>query len=487
MRIQELERLVGIDRATIRYYEKEGLICPVRSENGYRDYSDADARELERIRLLRGLGISLETIRQIRQGSAALGDVMARQIVILEGRQQQMDQARAVCQRIAADGVGYRDLDTAHYQQLLESSALPAPAESKRAAVYAEPIQREVHPWRRFLARILDHEILTVVLWFLVVVVLRWRPAHGILPNLVKYAAWFVLVPLEAVWIHWLGTTPGKWLLGIRTETPGFSEALERSWKAFYIGMGCGIPFLRLYCMYKGYKAHTQNVDTDWDLDTGAEVSFRKFSWVNILLALAVYGCICGLDLFTANDSALPKYRGELTVAQYARNYNDYNRMFHDGGLEQMDPSGILQEPEYDSFHVLPNGEQIKYDPYGQFTFHLTQDGAIDSITFRDTWFDQSWLQIENTAMASPDNWIPMYCQNAIITAIASQGGVNIGTVEAYTDQLAHDLAQPTPLPRTYAYGDIQCTWDLDLEHIASYENGSDLYEVTLDLKIEMG
>ena len=49
MRIQELECCTGLDRATIRFYEKENLIHPQRSENGYRSYSSEDAQELMKI------------------------------------------------------------------------------------------------------------------------------------------------------------------------------------------------------------------------------------------------------------------------------------------------------------------------------------------------------------------------------------------------------------------------------------------------------
>lgn len=62
MRIQDLERLVNTDRATIRFYEKEGLIAPNRSENGYRDYTQENALELKRILLLRRLGVSISAI-----------------------------------------------------------------------------------------------------------------------------------------------------------------------------------------------------------------------------------------------------------------------------------------------------------------------------------------------------------------------------------------------------------------------------------------
>jgi len=54
MTIKEVEQILGLPRATVRFYEKEGLIEPKRGENGYRDYSQMDKqwqRYLERILL----------------------------------------------------------------------------------------------------------------------------------------------------------------------------------------------------------------------------------------------------------------------------------------------------------------------------------------------------------------------------------------------------------------------------------------------------
>ena len=55
MTIKEIETLSGLPRANIRYYEPEGLIAPKRVENGYREYSQADAEVLLRVKLLRAL------------------------------------------------------------------------------------------------------------------------------------------------------------------------------------------------------------------------------------------------------------------------------------------------------------------------------------------------------------------------------------------------------------------------------------------------
>ena len=48
MKIKEVEDLVGITKANIRYYEKEGLLNPKRNEeNNYREYTLEDVRSLE--------------------------------------------------------------------------------------------------------------------------------------------------------------------------------------------------------------------------------------------------------------------------------------------------------------------------------------------------------------------------------------------------------------------------------------------------------
>ena len=60
--------MMGIHPNTVRFYEEWGLITkPVRKENGYRIYTDADIRQLKIIRVLRCANYSLEAIRRMMQ------------------------------------------------------------------------------------------------------------------------------------------------------------------------------------------------------------------------------------------------------------------------------------------------------------------------------------------------------------------------------------------------------------------------------------
>ncbi|NLB90368.1 MAG: MerR family transcriptional regulator [Clostridiales bacterium] len=63
-KIGEIAKLYGIGTDSIRHYEQLGLIHPIRDTNGYRLYHIDEIWRMNVIRDLRGLGFSLEDIRQ---------------------------------------------------------------------------------------------------------------------------------------------------------------------------------------------------------------------------------------------------------------------------------------------------------------------------------------------------------------------------------------------------------------------------------------
>ena len=74
MKIKEVEQLTGITKANIRYYESQGLISPNRESNGYRTYGEIHVRELLKIKLLRILGLPIESIKALSDGKISLDD-----------------------------------------------------------------------------------------------------------------------------------------------------------------------------------------------------------------------------------------------------------------------------------------------------------------------------------------------------------------------------------------------------------------------------
>ncbi|MDQ0195169.1 MerR family transcriptional regulator [Paenibacillus wynnii] len=62
MKIGELATLTGVSVRSLRYYESQGLITPVRQANGYREYSPLAVETVETIKLYLNLGLSTEQI-----------------------------------------------------------------------------------------------------------------------------------------------------------------------------------------------------------------------------------------------------------------------------------------------------------------------------------------------------------------------------------------------------------------------------------------
>lgn len=62
MTIGELARRTGVSIRSLRYYERQGLLAPIRRENGYREYSALAEEQVRTIRLYLNLGLSTEEI-----------------------------------------------------------------------------------------------------------------------------------------------------------------------------------------------------------------------------------------------------------------------------------------------------------------------------------------------------------------------------------------------------------------------------------------
>lgn len=71
MKIGELASHAGCDVQTVRFYEREGLLeAPPRDASGYRHYEERHLTQLNFIRHLRSLDISLPEVRQLLEFAA---------------------------------------------------------------------------------------------------------------------------------------------------------------------------------------------------------------------------------------------------------------------------------------------------------------------------------------------------------------------------------------------------------------------------------
>lgn len=119
MRINEAEELLGISKANIRFYEKQGLLTPQRGENRYRDYTDGDIDRLRQIVILRKLGISVQDIGKILGGELLLQEAITANIASLEEQIEQLSGALKLSKQIRSEEL--TELDTPRYWEIIHA------------------------------------------------------------------------------------------------------------------------------------------------------------------------------------------------------------------------------------------------------------------------------------------------------------------------------------------------------------------------------
>lgn len=62
MKIGELAQRSGVSVRSLRYYEQQGLLAPIRHENGYREYTVFAPEQVKTIQLYLSLGLTTAQI-----------------------------------------------------------------------------------------------------------------------------------------------------------------------------------------------------------------------------------------------------------------------------------------------------------------------------------------------------------------------------------------------------------------------------------------
>lgn len=386
MTIKDLEARSGLPRANIRYYETEGLLSPRRLPNGYRDYSDEDAAELERIKLLRGLRLDIETIRLVQKGALPLEKALFNQLTRLEGERNQADRAAAVCRALEQSRVEYAALDAAQWLPALEAPVSPRPPIPARPNKIGEDWQKDdtdyarFHPWRRFFARMVDSGIGTLLIYALLALVFR-----ADLIGMSAAAQWVVSflglaasILVEPLWLHFWGWTPGKWIFGLKVrdkagEKLSLSDAKDRALGVFSRGLGWNIPIYSIYRLWKSCKC-CETCDCPWDAENGVCCVHEGRRGAAVLF-VASQALVVFLTVALLLHTLLPPNRGPLTAAQYCENFNFY--LSRNGLTDRLDDAGHWQEAPSTVYVHLTGTE------HSDLTLTLT-DGSVTAVSLSD-------------------------------------------------------------------------------------------------------
>ena len=411
MTSKEMESRSGVPRANIRYYEAEGLLTPARRGNGYRDYSEEDLRTLEKIKLLRRLGVSVEELRALGAGKADLTAVLDRRLAELGGERASLERVRQVCGDLRRTGATYAALDPGQYLADLDAPALP---EGEGGlwwrAVPAELPEADTLPtvhsaFRRFFARLFDEFLMILAL-------MAGMCLAGINPGMVSglgasLVATVLLAFLEPLFLRLWGTTPGKALLGLRlTGLDGkplpYSEGLSRYVLMMWQGRGFFIPIWSLVQMVRSWLRCRNGEPQPWD--DGVAYFAKPFRarcilWMALAAALA-------LTAGEAVNSAcqLPPNKGDLTVAEFAENYNRQASYLGFDGRTYLDEAGQWQDrPQAGNQITISLEDLLETNPWDDAKiFHYTrEDGRITAVSLTG-----SVRNIE-THIETPEQYVP--------------------------------------------------------------------------------
>ena len=473
MLILDVEKQTGLDRATIRYYEKESLIIPERSENGYRTYTQEDVKVLLKVKLLRQLGVSLQKIKMLQQGSGDFSEIMAEQIKVLERKIQENTGAIYVCKMIQRDCAKYLDLNSAYYLDML---SIPAVTMTHH---FAEEAARECHPWRRYFARYLDYQLLFAGILLLLSVVLRIRPISSDTITLLNYAVGIIaILPLSVMLRYW-GTTPGKWVMGIRLESIhggklSGGEALYREGKIIWHGLGLFIPVVDIIQRVRAYRNERDGIQQPWDEDT--EVIYTPWTrWKKAAAAVVIIGSFL-ISIFSGFSLVMPTYRGAITVSEFAENHRDYEKMMN------IYSSYILNEEG--KWAENPNVWSTEGNR-PDFVYILNENGEISAIEYENNW--------ENANMI---NVIPRYCESAICTMVGSRPSASYKDLDMVGELLEEEIyakiMHEGEITGSFNIEGVKVSWTIRLENCdfvsdgVLFANDGMLMSYSLKLKVEI-
>ena len=104
MKIGEVANETGLSISNIRFYEKKGLLAPSRKEeSGYRDYTAEDVNRLKTILLYRKMGLPIETIYLVLQGTVSFKVALERQTQELVKQKEEIIASLELCQKALKD------------------------------------------------------------------------------------------------------------------------------------------------------------------------------------------------------------------------------------------------------------------------------------------------------------------------------------------------------------------------------------------------
>ena len=308
MKIKEVEQQTCITKANIRYYESQGLISPNREANGYRTYDESHVRELLRIKLLRSLGLSIESIKALCDGKVTLEDALSVRKEQFQGQHHELVVSEKVINILLDSDSAFHEIKPEEYLALLE----PEEENQIQQDVNTKPIL----PMRRLWARTLDFTVYNLIL-YLVAPGIFQTEGFNLFLILVEI---LILIVVEPFLLSTVYTTPGKFIFGMTvTSLDGkrltYKEALNRTLLVLQHGLGFCAPFLKEYMQISSYVTAESGGELIWEQNSELNIkdakAWRYLVFAVMFVVLMAYPAKMEYVRIFNNPNIEAKYEGE--------------------------------------------------------------------------------------------------------------------------------------------------------------------------------
>ena len=155
------------------------------------------------------------------------------------------------------------------------------------------------HPFRRFFARTIDILLIGLLMFMLFSYVIGLT-FPGFIDSYMKFlenpigvgiAMYLLWIPTEALFLHFIVTTPAKCLFGFYVksnlgENISFKQSLKRAFQVFVYGEGFGIPIITLFTRLNSYRRLVKKGRTSWDSNVESFIFYEKWSAIKIVASV---------------------------------------------------------------------------------------------------------------------------------------------------------------------------------------------------------
>lgn len=307
------------------------------------------------------------------------------------------------------------------------------------------------YPWRRYFARTLDiflyNTFWSAILGLIFHVNLTTRSNFGRLIDLIIVTA--IMLFLEPILLHLFGTTLGKMIFGLRIESSdgkrlSYGEGFERTWGIIGAGFGYNIPIYNLIRLWRSYNLCKENEIQPWDEYIAYTIKDTKA--YRSVVFVGTYAVLFFLLSVTISAQQLPPNRGDLTVAEFAENFNYYAKFYGiDFADKYFDENGNWAEKPFDGTVYVNFGvpEQPEY-------IYTTEDGYLTGISFT--------VEQENS-----DEWLYSYDTQMLLASFAFTGAQDeIGLFSKVPKRILNQIQNNTFNDFRFTEANVEFIYDVE-------------------------